>query len=550
MQVSGLPLSTDPLSAATDRELLDAWASSRSNRHFTELVRRYLGLVRGIALRQTGADHADDVAQLTFAILARKAPDLTDIRSLGAWLHRVAVLQCRSAVRRQIRERRDLHAAMEHARSNDARDPLAEALPYLDDAIGSLKDSDRELIHLRYSEGLTFPEVARRTGRSEAALRQQASRAVEKLAGLLRRRGVEVPAATIATGLGATLAGNSSASAAGIIAASAISSSATIGSGAMALVTLFTMSTTKTILSAALLAALLVGGPVIWKAAEIHELEKELAASQASSRLPTERVPAPHPSRPERTRATRERTELNLPPGTEQQQMEAVGKLIEAEFKASLTDWLMKKAEIDSRRTALAIGLSPAKEEALRLFLSKQVEELLASPTLGFDQHEARAKKRAEEKARVDDWFAANLTPEQTEARKKMDDEMMASTTERMAEDSLYEVSSKVLLTEEQKTRLFQIASAQAAEAVRKNDHSYHVSTELVFSSEIQPSVEELSADEIQRVLSPDQQQLWEQARKRDEVIRETLPNRLVEKAAIIFRSPVGEKILDELKNH
>ncbi|MES2659757.1 MAG: sigma-70 family RNA polymerase sigma factor [Verrucomicrobiota bacterium] len=265
MEVKASPSTVVPATfEVPDTELLQAWVRHQRQADFTEIVRRHLGLVRGIARRQVGTDLADDTAQMVFAILARKAPGLTELRSLGSWLHRVTILQCRGVIRGQIRDRRSHQSARENARLADARDPLAEMLPYLDSAICDLSDSDRELIHLRYRDRLTFPEVARRTGRSEAALRQQAGRALEKLAGLLQRRGVGVPVATVATGLGTALTGTSSASAAGSVSTAALAQAAMNGSTSIAWITLLTMSTKKSLFVVALIAALVVSLGV-WK---------------------------------------------------------------------------------------------------------------------------------------------------------------------------------------------------------------------------------------------------------------------------------------------
>ncbi|MEO5917585.1 MAG: sigma-70 family RNA polymerase sigma factor [Luteolibacter sp.] len=266
----------------SDTELLQAWVRHQRQADFTEIVRRHLGLVRGIARRQVGTDLADDTAQMVFAILARKASGLTELRSLGSWLHRVTMLQCRGVIRGQIRDRRSHQSAMESARLADARDPLSEMLPYLDSAICDLPDSDRELIHLRYSDRLTFPEVARRTGRSEQALRQQAGRALEKLVRLLQRRGAGVSVATVVAGLGTTLTRTSSASAAGSISNAAITSAALSGGSWATWIILLTMNTKKYMLVVGLIATLvaLLG---VWKNRETKGLADPGASSSAMS---------------------------------------------------------------------------------------------------------------------------------------------------------------------------------------------------------------------------------------------------------------------------
>ncbi len=265
-----------------DTELLKAWVRHQRQADFTEIVRRHLGIVRGIARRQVGTDLADDTAQIVFAILARKASGLTELRSLGSWLHRVTMLQCRGVIRGQIRDRRSHQSAMESARLAGARDPLAELLPHLDSAVCDLPESDRELTHFRYGDRLTFSEVARRTGRSEAALCQQAGRALEKLGGLLQRRGVGVPVATVAAGLGITLTGTTSASAARSISTAAIASASMDGGFWIAWITLLTMSTKKCLFVVGLIAALvaLLG---VWKNRETKDLAGPDADSSTTS---------------------------------------------------------------------------------------------------------------------------------------------------------------------------------------------------------------------------------------------------------------------------
>lgn len=70
-------------STSSDSELLCRYAGEKSEAAFAELVRRYLDLVYSAALRQLRGDphRAQDVAQVVFAALARKAGSLTHFRS-------------------------------------------------------------------------------------------------------------------------------------------------------------------------------------------------------------------------------------------------------------------------------------------------------------------------------------------------------------------------------------------------------------------------------------------------------------------------------------
>ena len=73
-----------------DSELLALYAADRSEFAFAELVRRQVDFVYSSALRQLGGNHhlAQDVTQMVFVDLAKKAAALSRHPALTAWLHR------------------------------------------------------------------------------------------------------------------------------------------------------------------------------------------------------------------------------------------------------------------------------------------------------------------------------------------------------------------------------------------------------------------------------------------------------------------------------
>ena len=73
----------------TDAELLRRCAEETSEAAFAELVQRNGDLVYSAALRQVGGDahRAQDVAQVVFTTLARKAASLTKHPVLAGWLY-------------------------------------------------------------------------------------------------------------------------------------------------------------------------------------------------------------------------------------------------------------------------------------------------------------------------------------------------------------------------------------------------------------------------------------------------------------------------------
>src|SRR3954470_3940049 len=90
-----------------DADLLRDYARSRSDAAFAELVRRHLNLVYSVALRQVGGDThlAEDVTQLVFTALARKAVSLADRPALSGWLFRSTHFAASDVVRSERRRR-------------------------------------------------------------------------------------------------------------------------------------------------------------------------------------------------------------------------------------------------------------------------------------------------------------------------------------------------------------------------------------------------------------------------------------------------------------
>src|SRR5437879_1232229 len=75
-----------------DAELLRRYAETGSEDAFAELVRRYLDLVYSASLRQVKGDAhlAQDVTQIVFTDLARKAASLSRRTALTGWLYTAA----------------------------------------------------------------------------------------------------------------------------------------------------------------------------------------------------------------------------------------------------------------------------------------------------------------------------------------------------------------------------------------------------------------------------------------------------------------------------
>lgn len=515
-----------PASAAPeDAELLAAWNAHGRRGDFEELVRRHLGLVQGTARRQLGDDLAEDTVQTVFAIFARKAPRLAGVRSLTAWLHRVTVLQCRSAIRRRQRERRHQLAAMQHALFHEGRDPLADILPHLDDALTALPDADRTLLLMRYSDGLTFAGAAQRTGRSEAALRQQAGRALEKLSTLLRRRGVTVPAAAMSAGLGATLGGQGHTNAAAAVAGRALHGAGVVSRSALWAATLSTMTTTQSILTGAAIAALLAAGPVAWRAWQINEA-RQVHATAASPTKPA----------PPATTAAAIPHSIAAPaakPGP-QSAMEELQDALMEEIEATAEEWARQTAWLEARRTGHATGLPREREDALREFLENRTLTRLRRSFAedAPDQTAGRAARQRELAA----WMQEHLTPEEFARCQENERTRRAETVEHLAEEALHSVSAAVPLSEEQKTKLYDAAAAKAAAALdSESSKGSSMSAVASFAMPPPPALEN-DAALLAQVLDPAQLELWEQSREQQRTFSEVMPRRVADRAMQMVR--------------
>lgn len=192
-----------------DTELLRRYCNDGAGGAFEVLVRRYADMVCGVAQRVTRRPElAEEVAQNVFTRLARKARSLVGRGGrLAGWLHRATVFESKHLLRKELRHQRRMQVAGEQQQVADIKSTRDDdALrSEIDDALNSLPRGDRDLLVWRYYSGMTFPEIAQRSGKSEAAVRKQGQRALDKLGKRLRGAGVVVPVAAVASFLGGGL---------------------------------------------------------------------------------------------------------------------------------------------------------------------------------------------------------------------------------------------------------------------------------------------------------------------------------------------------------
>jgi len=278
---------------AEDQSLLRRFASTRDEGAFRELVEKYTSLVFGVAMRRTGQrDAAEEIVQTVFLVLARKAGSLGGQRSLGAWLHRTATFESLKSLRQDSTRQRHLDMIRDHQKTHLADDDALwkEVRPLLDQLLDKLPTSDREILVAHYFEGRQFAEIANRIGLTAAAAQKRGSRALKKLAGLLGKRGIVVPVAVLASGLGVELAHAVPVGLAAKIGTSVLGSTLTTASAGVSASSIITAMTTSKLAFAAtfLIAASLPVGVHYAKSATAKTQEKSVHTGIAGSAEPAE----------------------------------------------------------------------------------------------------------------------------------------------------------------------------------------------------------------------------------------------------------------------
>jgi len=292
-----------------DRTLLGNYATKRTEADFAELVRRHVDFVYSTALRQVNGDAhlAQDVTQLVFTDLARKAAALASHPALAGWLHTstryAAAKRVRSESRRRDREREAQQMQITQDGNGTTAAEWEKVRPVLDDALGEMAERDREAIILRLIEGRDYAEVGARLAMTANAARMRTDRALDKLRAALARRGITSSAGALAMALGNHALTAAPAGVAGLVTAGALGGAAATGAGVGGLV-FMSMSKLQVGLVVGLVA---VGtGGFVWQ-------HQEAATAIAERVAATEPAVQAAPSRPRpAARAETAATEVEL----------------------------------------------------------------------------------------------------------------------------------------------------------------------------------------------------------------------------------------------
>jgi len=189
---------SSPTQTSSEEELMTAYVAGNQEA-FQVLFHRLSPLLTSIARRKMGSDDGvRDVVQQTFLHLHRARHDFQEGASLRPWLVTIELNVIKE--RRRSFARRPLEYG-EVEQAVDSEESRSAAAQTLEVALKFLSDEQREVIRLHWVEGLTFPELAKKLGKSSGSLRVSAHRALglmrkhldeEDICNVLAPRGIQV----------------------------------------------------------------------------------------------------------------------------------------------------------------------------------------------------------------------------------------------------------------------------------------------------------------------------------------------------------------------
>lgn len=187
----------------TDGDLLGRFLAGDRDAAFDELARRHGTMVYNVCLRVLGAPHpAEDATQATFLTLAQKATALRGRACVAGWLYRVAW-----HIARRARQAETLRKAHERDAGTMANQQIESARawalikPLLDEELNALPERYRLPLVLHHLEGQTEEAGARLLRWNPGTFSSRLSRGRDLLRDRLRRRGVALGSAALATAI-------------------------------------------------------------------------------------------------------------------------------------------------------------------------------------------------------------------------------------------------------------------------------------------------------------------------------------------------------------
>ncbi|NNC87336.1 MAG: sigma-70 family RNA polymerase sigma factor [Akkermansiaceae bacterium] len=132
---------------------------------YRELLRRYEGLIYNTCFKLLGSRaDAEEVAQDAMIQVFHKIHQFEGRAAFKTWLYKIVHNYCRNRISKIIRKREGQEAYEQHAADTmpDSDNPAEnfEMSAHVEEALGKLKERDREIVVLKFMSGLTLQEIA------------------------------------------------------------------------------------------------------------------------------------------------------------------------------------------------------------------------------------------------------------------------------------------------------------------------------------------------------------------------------------------------------
>src|SRR5713226_6864608 len=162
-----------------------------------ELYRKHARTILRFVRRQVSSlEEAEDIVLEVFAAtLESETLIRLNEQEQQAWLHRVAYNKCIDHHRRATRKPTvSLDLLVEHIYDDDEHEPdkmavRQEEYSLLHKNLTLLTEQQREVLRLKFDDGLHSPEIARRMNKSESAVRMMLARTLNFLRDIYTRNG-------------------------------------------------------------------------------------------------------------------------------------------------------------------------------------------------------------------------------------------------------------------------------------------------------------------------------------------------------------------------
>lgn len=160
------------------------------------LLMQYGDYIYGYCRRLLGnATEAEDVSQTVFAHAFQDLGDLADFHAVQGWLRGIARHRCMDRLRArrrdfQVTTNDDLCSLIDGQLALAPSESDARVGKALDECLDCLDTRSREVLILRFHDGLSFEEISKLTSDSPGALRVRVARALPTLRRCLESKGV------------------------------------------------------------------------------------------------------------------------------------------------------------------------------------------------------------------------------------------------------------------------------------------------------------------------------------------------------------------------